>query len=105
MTPVDRWLDCLQHAYRLARAERLAELRGGRRPSRFDERGLHEYSLLVGQCQALEVVDDTLAAVALDPVELRHEARADADREFRLELVEDCQDIFPRYGLRVAAAA
>jgi hypothetical protein len=104
VAPADRWLTALEQAYKLAKAERLTELRGDRRPARFDERGLHVYSLLCGQCQAYEAVDDALQAVAIDPLLLSREARRDADREFRLELVEDAQDIFPRHGLKLVAA-
>lgn len=81
------WVDALQRAYSLARAGRLNELRG-KYVRRFDDMGLHPESEAWGQVHLAENLDPALAAVGCAPEGLREAARADADREFRTEILE-----------------
>jgi hypothetical protein len=58
-----RWLDALEEAYRLARAERLREIRGDRRVRTFDEQGVHPFSRAWGVVQACEDLLPGLSAL------------------------------------------
>jgi hypothetical protein len=88
MEITDLWIESLQAAYSLARGERLNELNGRYTKSR-DERGLHGYSYVWGQVRALEGLEPVLANedVTTDPIALRKAAHADAEAEFRAEIL------------------
>lgn len=88
---IDAWLEAIRDAFMLARGERLSELRGGRRPRSFDDRGLHPYTLAWGRIWAYEVLIPALAEARLsdpmcDPVTLRRIAKTDAEGAFYDEL-------------------
>ncbi len=86
------WQESLAFAYQLAKAERLAELRGDRRIRRFNEAGLHPYSIEWGQILAVEALAPVYGAARgcggepLTPYRLKREAEADAEAEFVEEL-------------------
>jgi hypothetical protein len=82
------WVEGLQSAYGLARGERSNELEGKYVP-RFDGRGLHPYSHVVGQVQTCEVLLSELSFAQFDPVTLRRLAREDADELFRQGILEE----------------
>jgi hypothetical protein len=75
------WVQSLQRAYTLARAERLNEL-NGTRVRRFDAMGLHPESEAWGCIHAAENLEPVLAAVGTAPEELRQAARRDAEEHF-----------------------
>lgn len=82
-------------AFTLAKAERLAELRGDYRAKRWDERGLHPYSVEWGRIFAFEVALPELGNMrwsdpeGLDPVAMRRRARVIAEIEFRDQIIEE----------------
>lgn len=93
MTPegiFEAWQEALAMAYTIAKAERSAELAGGKRPPRFDGRGLHPYSLEWGRILTFEVMLPELAYLrftgdevrSCDPLSLRWDAHDDATREY-----------------------
>lgn len=83
MTAVtDLWMTALQSAWGLARGERLNELDPEGRVRRFDERGLHPYSHVVGQVHACQELVPVLREAQFDPVEFRRTARSVAYEEF-----------------------
>lgn len=94
----DEWLRALQSAYRLARAERLAELNGSRY-KRYDERGVHVYSAEWGRVYTCEVLMPELAefravtSAFCGPVLLRESAKWEAEQEYASEVL----------GMRVVA--
>lgn len=82
------WIEGLEAAYMLARGERLNELRGTKQ--RFlDARGIHPFSEAWGLVEAAQHLCPDLGAdgVATSPHALWRAARADADDEFREEIV------------------
>lgn len=81
------WVEALQRAYTLARAERLNEMRG-KYVRRFDAMGIHPESEAWGHIHLAENLDETLAAVGCAPEALRQAAREDAEAEFRAEIVQ-----------------
>jgi hypothetical protein len=87
----ESWLEAIRDAYMLARGERYGEM-SGKRAKRFDERGLHPYSLAWGRIYALEDLHPELRGARLsdpmcDPVSLRRIAQEDAEGAFRDELL------------------
>lgn len=89
------WCANVRFAYQLVRGERLGELQGKRAKS-MDARGLHPYSMLVGEIQFMQLLVPALRDLEFDPVLLRIEARKEADDLFRQELVEEYER--HRYG-------
>lgn len=87
---VDAWVESLQSAYGLAKGERRNELAGRYVKSR-DGRGLHPYSYVWGAIRALEGLEPDLANedVTTDAVTMRKLAHADADAEFRAEILAE----------------
>jgi predicted metal-dependent hydrolase len=87
-TVTDAWIEMLQAAYGLAKGERRNELAGRYVKSR-DDRGLVPYSYIWGAIRALEGLEPVLANedVTTDPIALRKAAHADADAEFRAEIL------------------
>jgi hypothetical protein len=90
MDVTELWVESLQAAYGLAKGERRNELAGNYVKSR-DARGLHPYSYAFGQVKALEGLDSVLQdeMVSADPIALRKAAHADADAEFRAEILAE----------------
>ena len=80
------WVDALQHAYKYAKADRLATLRR-RSLTRFDGRGLHRFSEECGRIGMCEHLLPVLGEAGFDPLILRGAAVDDADEEYRAELV------------------
>lgn len=92
------WLDAIQHAYLLAKAQRLAEIRADRRTKRYDKRGLHPVSVEWGKVFACEQLLPGLTEMrevggdACDPVSLDRVAQDAARVAFHQELVEQGED-------------
>lgn len=90
----EEWLRALQGAYRLARAERLAELHGTRY-RKYDERGVHVYSAEWGRIYGCEVLLPELAdfraitSEFVGPIGLRQAACDEAEREFALIILRE----------------
>jgi hypothetical protein len=90
MDVIDLWIESLQAAYSLAKGERRNELAGRYVKSR-DDTGLHPYSFVWGQVRALEGLEPVLANedVTTSPGALRRAAAADAEAEFRAEILAE----------------
>lgn len=88
------WLDAIQHAFLLAKSQRLAEIRADRRTKRFDARGLHPVSVEWGKVFACENLLPGLTELRdvggdpCDPVSLDRLAQEAARVAFVEELAE-----------------
>lgn len=80
-----------KEAFLIARGERLGELRG-RRLKRFDDQGLHPFSVVIGKITVIEWMLDTPSEERVHPVALKSEAVADAHRAIIEEIREGGQD-------------
>lgn len=89
----EQWIAELRHAYRLAKGERAAELRAGKRPKLLDDRGLHPYSevwgriiMLEGSAEIADVIANAPELFECSPSSLRRVAHQDAHEEFVREI-------------------
>jgi len=96
-SPDELLVGALREAYRLAKAERLSELRGGPRARTFDARGLHPWSEAWGYIGALWLWCELPWGEGLLPSAplLREEARAEAQAEYEAELRAAGQESLP----------
>lgn len=93
------WMNALQRAYTLSRAERLNEMQG-KHVKRFDSMGLHPLSEAWGQIHLAENLEPVLAAVGCAPESLREAARQDAELEYNRALVAECfAEVYPEREL------
>jgi hypothetical protein len=75
--------EAVRHAHTLAKAERTREIRGRSSVRRFNDQGLHPYSVEWGRIWALqELLPEMLAGSAVDPVSMRSEAGRAAERDW-----------------------
>jgi hypothetical protein len=82
------WTEDVWQCWLLAKGERLGELRG-KYVRKFDERGLHPFSMVVSQVWSWERLMPELSYAQFDPVLLRREAQREADKEFRNQVLEE----------------
>jgi hypothetical protein len=83
-TAIADWCSAVRDAYKFAKGDRLALL-NGEPQRRFDARGLHPYSELVGRARALEAVFPPLRELDLDVLGLRRAGEEDALVEWEAE--------------------
>jgi hypothetical protein len=79
-----KWEEAQQHAFLIARGERLALLRG-RRVRSFDDRGLHPFSMEVARILLLQELQPELHEHGFDHHNLRRNAEEEAMRMFAEE--------------------
>ena len=93
----EEWCKALKMAYKHAKAERRAVLRG-EIWRRYDQQGMHSYTAEWGRVFACEVLLPDLAQLRAEvggfmgPVAMRREAEEDANREYAKELIEPALD-------------
>lgn len=87
----EEWTRLLREAYLIARGERSAELRG-RRLRRFDDQGLHPFSVVIGKVTMIEWMLDLPSEVRVHPVAITKAAKRDAEKSFAEELREGKDD-------------
>lgn len=87
----EEWVRLLREAYLIARGERMAELRG-RRLKRFDDQGLHPFSVVIGKLTMIESMLGLPGEVCVHPLHIRSAAVKDAHKAFAKELREGDDD-------------
>ena len=80
-----RWIDALQHAWKIAHTEHTALLKG-RYVKRYDDRGIDVFSEECGRIAELEHHAPELTFAGFDPVLFKRAAREVALADFRDEL-------------------
>jgi hypothetical protein len=84
---VGLWCEAVQHAYKLAKTEKLRQFRG--EPVRtLDSRMMHPFSELIGAARMCERLVPPLVWLELDPLTLLKGAYDDARAEFAREEAE-----------------
>ena len=83
----DLWCRSLQEAWSLYRGARINDMKGLRVP-RFDNRGLHPESVLIGQVLACQSLFPELQLAEFHPVNFRRGAEDEGYEQFAQQLIE-----------------